>query len=215
MVFSPLYLYTMHISWLGQTAIKLQTKYLDEDVTVVIDAYKPDTGEFPRSLTPTLALFSKGTDDAITLSGDPFIMSSLGECELKEVMVTAFPSENGNIIFKLNSEQMNIVHLGRLNKKPELAELEKIGSIDILIVPVGGAPNYLSDEDAANLVTALEPRIVIPVGFQCDSDPKAKPVTDFIKELGLKPEITDKKVIVKKKDLPQEDMKLYLLEKNI
>jgi hypothetical protein len=40
-------------------------------------------------------------------------------------------------------------------------------------------------------------------------------VTDFIKELGLKPEITDKKVIVKKKDLPQEDMKLYLLEKNI
>ena len=45
-------------------------------------------------------------------------------------------------------------------------------------------------------------------------DPKAKPVSDFIKELGLKPEVTDKKIIIKAKDLPQEETKLYILEKN-
>lgn len=205
----------MHISWLGQTAIKLQTKYLDEDVMAVLDAYKPKTGDFPRSFTPTIALFSNGTDEATTLSGDPFIMDTLGECELKEVMVTAFPSEDGNIIYKINAEQLNLVHLGRLKKQPELADLEKIGSIDVLFIAVGGGKQYMKPEDAANLVTALEPRIVIPMGFKCDSDEDAEPLSAFIKQLGLKPEVTDKKLIIKKKDLPQEDMKLMVLEKNI
>jgi len=205
----------MHISWLGQTCVKLQTKYLDQDVTVIIDAYKPKTGEFPRSFTPTMALFSKGTENAATLSGDPFIMDTLGEAELKEAMVTAFPSEGGNIVFKINAEQMNIVHLGQLNKKPELSELEKIGSIDILLVPVGNGKNYISLEDAASLVTALEPRVVVPIAYQCDTDKDARPVSEFLKELGLKPEMTDKKIIFKKKDLPQEDMKLFVLEKNV
>ena len=205
----------MHISWLGQTCVKLQTKYVDQEVTVIIDAYKPKAGDFPRSFTPTMALFSKGTENAATLSGDPFIMDTLGEAELKEAMVTAFPSEGGNIVFKINAEQMNIVHLGQLSKKPELAELEKIGSIDVLFVPVGNGKNYISLDDAASLVTALEPRIVIPIAYQCDTDKDAKPVSDFLKEFGLKPEITDKKIILKKKDLPQEDMKLYVLEKNV
>lgn len=205
----------MHISWLGQTCVKLQTKYLDQDVTVIIDAYKPKGGEFPRSFTPTLALFSKGTDNSATLSGDPFVMDTLGECELKEVMVTAFPSDDGNIIFKINAEQLNLVHLGQLSKKPDLAEIEKLGSIDILFVPVGNNKDYINLEDAAALVTALEPRVIIPVAYQCDTDPNSKPVTEFIKELGLKPEMTDKKIIIRKKDLPQEDTKLYVLEKNI
>jgi hypothetical protein len=51
------------------------------------------------------------------------------------------------------------------------------------------------------------------VAYHCDTDPDAAPVTAFIKELGLKPEATEKKVIIKKKDLPQEETKLIVLEK--
>lgn len=206
----------MHISWLGQTCIKLQTRHLDEDVVLVIDAYKPATGDFPRSLSPNIALFSRGIEGSIVATGqNPFILDTLGECEIKEVMITSHPGEGSGLIFKINAEQMNLVHLGCLNKKPDMAELEKIGAVDILCVPVGGGSSALSPEDASDLVTALEPRLVIPIGYHCDSDPKAKPVADFIKELGLKPDTTDKKIIIKKKDLPQEDMKLIVLEKNI
>jgi len=191
----------MHISWLGQTAIKLQTKYLDEDVVLVIDAYKPATGDFPRSLSPSIALFSRGLEGSVVATAQkPFILDTLGECEIKEVMITSYPGEEGNLIFKVNAEQMNLVHLGALHKKPDMAELEKIGAVDILFVPVGGGEQYLSPEDASDLVTALEPRLVIPIGYHCDSDPKAKPVADFIKELGLKPDTTDKKIIIKKKE---------------
>ncbi|MBI5729099.1 MAG: MBL fold metallo-hydrolase [Candidatus Magasanikbacteria bacterium] len=206
----------MHISWLGQTAIRLQTKYLDEDVVLVIDAYKPATGDFPRSLSPNIALFSRGLDGSVVATGQkPFILDTLGECEIKEVMITSYPGEGSGLIFKINAEQMNLLHLGALHKKPDIAELEKIGAIDILFVPVGGGEHSLSAEDASDLVTELEPRLVIPIGYHCDSDPKAKPVANFIKELGIKPDTTDKKIIIKKKDLPAEDMKLVVLEKNI
>lgn len=205
----------MHISWLGQTCVKLQTKFHDEDVTVLIDGYKPATGDFPRSFSPQLALYTHGQEDAATVTTEAFIMDTLGECELKEVMVTAIPSTGGTIIFKINAENLSIVHLGNLSKKPEIAELDKLGTVDILMIPVGGNKTYLEPEVAAEIITALEPRIVIPIAYQSDSGTKALPVSAFIKESGMKPEATDKKFIIKKKDLPVEETKLYVLEKNV
>ena len=202
----------MHISWLGQTCIKLQTKNLDKDVTTILDAYKPKTGEFPRSFSPDVALFSAGQENAATLSQDPFVISSLGEVEVKNVMIYAVPGPEGSVIYKLNGEGMTLVHLGRLNKTLSSAEMEKILSPDILFIPVGGG-DYLNAKDAAALATALEPRVIIPLAYHCDTDPDAAPVTAFIKELGIKPEATEKKVIIKKKDLPQEETKLIVLEK--
>ena len=203
----------MHIQWLGQTCVKLQTKNLDKDVVVLLDGYRPEKGDFPRSFTPQVALYSRGQTDAATLSQNPFVLDTLGECETKGVMIYAIPGSDGNIIYKLNAEGMNILHLGRQKTKLENDTVEKIGTVDILLLPVGDG-EYMSPENAAALVTTLEPRIVIPIGHQCDTDSKAKPVSEFIKELGLKPEATDKKFIIKAKDLPQEETKLYVLEKN-
>lgn len=205
----------MHISWLGQTCVRLQTKFGDEDVVTIIDPYRPDSGEFPRSLSPQIALYSHGEEESVTLSQNPFVLSTLGECEIKEVMINTLPTAEGNIIFKILAEQISLVHLGRLPKKPELEELEKIGTIDILMIPVGGGKNYLSAEDASTLITALEPRIVIPIAYQCDTDKGADPLSVFIKESGLKPDKTEKKLIFKKKDLPQDETKLMILEKNV
>ncbi len=204
----------MHLSWLGQTCVKLQTKFQDEDVTILIDGYKPSSGEFPRSFSPTIALFSKGEDSAATLSQNPFVLSTLGEIELKEVMITTRPTTEGSIIFKINAEGLALVHLGKITKKPTVEELEALGHVDIVFLPVGDNNNSLTAEDAAAIVTALEPRIVIPIGYQCDTDQRAKPVTEFIKELGIKPDTTDKKIIIKKRDLPQEETKLMILEKS-
>lgn len=202
----------MHISWLGQTCVKLQTKNLDQDVTILIDAYKPNKGDFPRSFSPDVALYSAGEEGAATLSQNPFIMNSLGECEVKGVMIYATPSADGSTIYKLNGEGMTLVHLGKLKKPLASGDMEKIIGADILFIPVGGG-DYLNAKDAAALATALEPRVIIPLAYHCDTDPSAQPVSAFIKELGLKPEATEKKVIIKKKDLPQEETKLIVLEK--
>ena len=103
--------------------------------------------------------------------------------------------------------------MGRLNKPLENGDVEKILSPDVLLIPVGGGPNYMEPKEAATLAASLEPRVIIPIAYNCDTDPEAKPVSAFVKELGLKAEATEKKVIIKKKDLPQEETKLIILEK--
>lgn len=203
----------MHISWLGQTCIKLQTKNQDKDVIILIDAYKPKKGDFPRNFSPDIALFSQGQDNSSTISPDTFVVDSLGEMEVKNVMIYSLPGFEGSVIYKLNAENLNMVHLGRLKKPLENSEMEKIMSPDILFIPVGGGESYLDAKTAAELANTLEARIIIPIAYNCDTDPDATPITAFIKELGLKPEVTEKKLIIKKKDLPQEETKLMVLEK--
>lgn len=203
----------MHISWLGQTCVKLQTKNLDKDITILIDAYKPKKGDFPRNFSPDVALFSAGPENAATISQDAFVLNSLGEVDVKNVMIYALPGPEGNIIYKLSGEGLTVVHLGKLKKSPENADMEKILNPDILFIPVGGGSSYLDAKAAAALVTALEPRIIVPIAYHCDTDPDAAPIAAFVKEMGLKPETAEKKVIIKKKDLPQEETKLIVLEK--
>lgn len=203
----------MHISWLGQTCIKLQTKNQDKDVIILIDAYKPKKGDFPRNFSPDIALFSHGQDNSATVSPDTFVVDSLGEMEVKNVMIYSVPGFEGSVIYKLNAENLNMVHLGRLKKPMENSEMEKIMSPDILFIPVGGGQSYLDAKTAAELANTLEARIIIPIAYNCDTDPDVAPISAFIKELGLKPEATEKKFIIKKKDLPQEETKLMVLEK--
>ncbi len=205
----------MHLSWLGQTCLKLQTKQMDEDVVILFDPYKPEKGDFPRSFSPQVALFSHREDDSATLSQDPFIISTLGEFDIKGVLISAWPGSNGTIVFKVTAEGMSVVHLGNTTEKLSADLIEKLGKIDILALPVGGEKKYLTPSIAAEIVNDLEPRVVIPMGYHSDNDPEVKPIEDFIKESGLKATLTDKKVILKAKDLPQEDMQLIVLEKNI
>lgn len=203
----------MHISWLGNTAIRLQTKPFDQDVVVVIDPYQPEQGSFPRSVTPQIALYSRGTDGSITLSGKPFILDTPGECDVASVLVTAVAGESGkNLMFRIDAEGMSLAHLGLAAKPPTEKQLEIIGNIDILFLPVGGAPSY-DAETAIKIVNDLEPRVVIPIYFQSDNDPKASPVEKFLKEMGTAAQKAEDKVILKKKDLPTEDTKIIVLSK--
>lgn len=205
----------MHLSWLGQTCLKLQTKQMDEDVVVLFDPYKPEKGDFPRSFSPSVALYSHREDNSATLSQDPFIISTLGEFDIKGVLISAWPGPNETVIFKVAAEGMSLVHIGAIHEQLSADLVEKLGKIDVLALAVGGEKKYLTPSAAAEVINELEPRIVIPMGYQSDSDPEVKPIEDFIKASGLKATLTDKKVILKAKDLPQEDMQLMVLEKNI
>lgn len=203
----------MHISWLGTSAIKIQTKPNTTDVTIVVDPYKPAKGTFPRSLSPDIALYTRGDEESITLSGDPFVLTTPGECETKGVLVTAVQGhDDGQVFYRVDSEYLSVGHLGNAKKELSNAQLEVLGDVDVLIVPVGGGDVY-DAEQAVKAVNAVEPRIVIPVWYKSDTDPQAAPVSDFLKEFGAKDVVEEAKTIVKKKDLPQEDTRVIVLTK--
>ncbi len=192
--------------------MKIQTKHAGTDVTIVIDPYKPTEGAFPRSLAPDIGLYTRGEKGSITLSGNPFILSTAGECETKGVLITAAAGrEKGTAIVRVDAEDISVAHLGLIGQAPNKAAIDMIAGVDILCLPVG-AKEAFSPETAMKLIGIIEPRIIIPIAHKSANDPKAGPATGFLKEIGsdAKPE---KKVIIKKKDLPQEETLVYLLEK--
>lgn len=203
----------MHLSWLGNTTIRLQTKPFDKEVTVLIDPYKHAEGSSARNLTSDIALFTRSEKDSITLTGEPFLLSTPGECEIKGVLITAAQGhKEEEVFYRIDAEQMSVGHLGMINKALTDDQIEVLSGVDILCIPVGGKDCF-DPEAAIKAINSLEPRIVIPMAFRSDNDPAAVPAEQFIKQIGVVADAAEKKVILKKKDLPQEDMKVVLLAK--
>lgn len=204
----------MHISWLGGTTVKIVAKPFDEEVVIVIDPYKPAEGSAPRSFSPQVAIFTRGQDDSITLSGEPFVLATPGECDIKGVLITSVGgSEAGQSMVRLDAEGVSLAHLGLVNKPLNQKQREVLSDVDVLFVPVGGVNSYDSEE-AVKAVNDLEARVIIPIAHQSDNDPKAAPVAQFCKAMGVSaPASAENKVIIKKKDLPTEDTSVIVLSK--
>lgn len=204
----------MHISWIGNSAIKVQTKPLNEEVTVLFDAYKPETGSFPRSLTAQVAIFTHTESNALTISGDPFIFSYPGECETHGVLLSGgYTDTQEQMIVRADAEQMSFAHLGSYGKPLNTEQLDLVSGVDILFISVGGEGYGYEPALAVKTINSIEPRIVIPMNYRSDTAPKALVLDDFLKEIGVAPQLEDKKVILKKKDLPEEEMKVIVVSK--
>lgn len=203
----------MHISWLGGTAIKLQTKYLESDVVVLIDPYKTDQGSSPRSLTADVALLTRGNNEVLTLSGNPFVLDTPGEIDSKGVLVTGVAGHTeDSIMYRIDIEGVSMAHLGLVTEPLTAAQLEILSGVDIIFIPAGNKAAF-DTEAALKTVNSIEPRIVIPMAFKSDNDPDANTPDAFIRGLGLQVPSEEKKVIIKKKDLPEEETKVILLGK--
>lgn len=153
------------------------------------------------------------------LRGNPFVVDCAGEYDFKGVLIEGIDSfyddkqgeEKGrNIIFRLEVEDISIVHLGDLGAPLNDFQLERLAGTDILLIPVGG--KYTLDaKEAVEVISQIEPRIVIPMHYKTeDLKIDIDPVEKFIKELGIEPSY-EEKLKISKKDLPQEDMELVIL----
>lgn len=214
----------MIITWHGLSCFELTTKTSHGDVTVVVDPYAADLGLRQRSLTAQLVLSTHDAEDANAISsveGQPFVIRAPGEFEAKGVFVYGMDvpvkgegkKKSAHTIYRIESEDMYLAHLGALDRELTNAELEQLKNIDILMVPVGGG-RVMNPKLAADVVNQIEPRVVIPMTYAVDGlkEPFAQ-VMDFLKALGVKPEAVPKYKI-QKKDLPQDTMQVVLLSRD-
>jgi len=199
----------MNLYWYGQTCVKIQ----EGGITIAIDPYKSASLSSPRMGADMVLLTSTDLSLAYSsVSGDKFLIDSPGEYEVKGIFVNGMSSNgtngNGQTFYLLEVGGITIGHLGKI-KKGELSDkqLEMFESVDILLIPVG-----LDAKLAAGLVNQIEPKIIIPIYY---SIPKLKEKLDsldnFKKQLGVKSEVVDK-LSIKLKDIPQDDMKMIILE---
>lgn len=218
----------MVISYIGHSCFKITSKYNGRDLILVTDPFGKSIGLRLPKLSADIVTVSHDHDDhnnAQAVQGNlekqPFIIDQVGEYEIKNVFVAALKtwhdSKEGkdrgeNLIVKFDIEGLSLAHLGDLGHVLNDEQLEKLGNIDILIVPVGGTYT-LNAVSAAKVVRQIEPRIVIPMHYR---DPKVKikldSVNAFRKEMGGQAE-TVKKLKIAKKNLPADEIKLIIIEK--
>jgi L-ascorbate metabolism protein UlaG (beta-lactamase superfamily) len=215
----------MTITWLGQSCFKIQSG----DVTLVTDPYSPEIGfKLPR-LTADIVTVSHDHFDhnnAAGVSGPngaPFLITSPGEYEVKGVFIYGIPfwhdksegKERGPIIvYRIEAEGISVAHLGDLGHTLSEEQVAQLDGVDILLIPAGGKFT-IGAHEASEIVSEIEPRIVVPMHYKIPGlKVDVEPVDKFLKELGASKAEKLPKLKISKKDLPQEETKVILLEKS-
>jgi len=117
-----------------------------------------------------------------------------------------------NTVFLFEFDDLTICHLGDLSIVPTQAQVEEaLGEVDVLLIPVGGGES-LTASQASEVVSLLEPHIVIPMHYQVpEISLELDPVGKFLKEMGLD-KVTPQEVLkVSRSGLPDETQ-IVLLE---
>lgn len=207
----------MNISWHGEGTIKIQTG----DTSVLIDPAPKSSGLSPlRSHVDIVCLGSRKDHDNIEHIKDPnLVIDEPGEYESRgigiEAIESAFGAEKNEsaVFYVLNMEDMNICHLGPINKELDQKQIDAIGDVDILLLPCGGS-DVLDTKKAVELSNELEPRIVIPLYYNISGlKTKRTDLAGFLKEIGASGKETERTLSIKKHQLPQEETQIRVLEK--
>ena len=212
----------MDITWFGHSCFRLR----DRAVSVVTDPYGKDVGLILPRVRADLVTISHDADDHNYAKGVKSgfkMLTGPGEYEVSGVFVTGLelrgerkkgkePDKLRNTVFLFEFEDLTICHLGDLDQVPSQAQVEEtLGEVDVLLIPVGGGES-LNAAQASEVVSLLEPHIVIPMHYKVKGSPlKLDPVTKFLKEMGLDDVPTQETLKVSHSSLPEETQ-IVLLE---
>ena len=182
----------MDITYLGAGSVKLSGK----TVNIVFDPYDESAGLGKFNAKTDLVLLS-GPEGFARLDGIMEI-DGPGEYEVKSATITGVPAqihidESGHrgTVYSVEVDGVNVVFTGNIAGKLDVDEVEILGQIDVLVVPVGGRGLTLDAEGAAAVVAQLEPSYVVPVHYDDGASKYPMPqdgVDLFLKEMGTNPE---------------------------
>ncbi|MFB3895894.1 MAG: MBL fold metallo-hydrolase [bacterium] len=207
------------VEWFGQSSFEIIGK---DGFRVVTDPYKP--GAFDNAINYKPITVSA---DVVTIShehldhnyaeaigGNPTILRNPGKQSIKEIEFKGissyhdkvFGTQRGkNTIFTFTIDGITFCHLGDLGTTLSKSQIQAIGKVNILFIPVGGA--FTIDwQDAYKVIEQLNPNIVIPMHYKTDAVklPLAD-VKEFLSKGGKQPvdETTISKLEITKDKLPK------------
>ncbi|MEN8614718.1 MBL fold metallo-hydrolase [Dehalogenimonas sp. THU2] len=200
----------MEIKYLGHSCFRIKGK----NTTVITDPYAPELGLTLGKQTANIVTVSHqhaGHNFVEGIGGAPRVVTKPGEYEIGDAIIiglsTFHDSEKGmirgkNVVFVIEMDELSICHLGDLGVTLKDDEIEELGKVDILLVPVGDM-SALNATAAARLVRQIEPGIVIPMHYKLpDSTHELEPVERFLAEMGSSPVMPQAKLSVTRANLP-------------
>lgn len=204
----------MEITWYGHSCFRLTERNY---ATVVTDPFdSKEIGYFPLKLKADITTVSheaSGHNNTDAVKGTSHVITGPGEFEIGGVFITGVqtdgPSKKAketvlNTIYVFDYDGITVAHLGDLKQAPSQAEIDALGSVNVALVPVGGGGG-LNAAKAAEVISLLEPNIVIPMHYATeDVKVSLDSLNKFIKEMGLTKPESQPSLKVTRSSLPEE-----------
>ena len=186
----------MEITYLGAGCVRLSGKRLSVIANPFDDSYGLGAISAKADLVTTT------TVDGYPKLGETMVFNTPGEYEIKGSMITGVSAklhtdEGGHnaTVFSIIIDGINVVITGNISGKLDQTQLEPLGKVDVLVIPVGNHGLTMDSQGASEVMAQLEPSYVVPVHY---ADGKTKYPVDqdgvdsFLKELGAAPEALSK-----------------------
>ncbi|MGI8824521.1 MAG: MBL fold metallo-hydrolase [Chloroflexota bacterium] len=211
----------MEITYLGHSAFRLRGK----DVSIVSDPFPPSLGLAmgkPSANIVTVSHDSANHSYVKGVGGEPRVIDGPGEYEVSNVLIagvaTSMEPMTGptNTAYVLRFDDLAICHLGDAHDKLTNQQIEQIGDIHVLLIPVGGGKS-LSPVQASDVVAQLEPQLIVPMHFRLAGAEMdgLEPVDHFTREMGVKEFVPEAKLMVTKSSIGHETRVIVLESRRV
>jgi L-ascorbate metabolism protein UlaG (beta-lactamase superfamily) len=206
------------IQYLGHSCFRLRGR----DGILLTDPFDRSIGmDVGRPTAHIVTVSHKHADHANIAAVKPlrdqlFVIDGPGDYEVSGILVsgvrTFHDSKKGaelgkNTVYVIHLDDVVFCHLGDLGHELTTQQLDEIGSVDVLFIPVGGGET-ISPATATSVISQIEPRVVVPMHYALDGQQsfmaELAPLDKFTHELGLKEVVAEEKLTVAANSLPAE-----------
>ena len=204
----------MEISWYGLSCFRLTER---GKASVVTDPYDHNkVGLNPLKLRADIVSVSHdaaGHNYLTAVKNVNHRLDGPGEYEIGEVFITAVRTTTkkrgkneavANTLYVFDYDGVTVAHLGDLQRTLTQSEVDALGTVNVALVPVGGG-NSLTAPQAAEVVSMLDPGIVIPMHYKTrDTKLDLQPLSKFINEMGVSDVKPESSLKVTASSIPSE-----------
>lgn len=175
---------------------------------IIIDDNLVELGAKSVTKPDDVALFTSQSQDV----NARLIFDSPGEYEVSDISIIGIaaqahvdePGTFKNTMFKIVFAEQSLLITGHIDPKLSDKQLEAIGHVDILVVPVGGNGYTVDPAGALQIIKAIEPKLIIPTHY-ADKTLKfpvpQQELAQVLKELAMEPKETVTKLRLKPNEL--------------
>lgn len=175
---------------------------------IVIDDNLNELGSKSVTKPEDVALFTSNTHEV----NARLIFDGPGEYEVSDISVIGIaaqahvdePGTQKATMYKLVAAEQSILVTGHIDPKLTDKQLEAIGHVDVLVIPVGGNGYTIDPNGALQLIKSIDPKVVIPTHYADSSLNFPVPqqeLSQALKEMAMEPKESVSKLRLKTSEL--------------
>ncbi|HIF71308.1 MAG TPA: hypothetical protein EYQ61_01895 [Dehalococcoidia bacterium] len=195
----------MEIRWLGNSTFEIRSS-----VGIVVVDHQ---GKLPKQTDldddNTVFVYSKGERSSYPVTNHN-VLAGPGEYEIGGLSVrgVATPADDPaisqeiNTVYVVDADGLQVATLGNPGYQPSAQSVQQISKVDVLIINTES--QGLEPDEMSAVIRNLEPKMIVPSGYDASSGKPSAAMQRLLTELGVKEFEATSRLNVSKSGLPDE-----------